>query len=79
MFYQCEVCGAMCSTAPALGSHKRKHREKKNEMGELVEKLVDKLAGYRCPDCGNELVLMVDSIGIYKLKCQRCYEQGGEL
>lgn len=85
----CEVCNLEFATPAALGSHKRKHREPKakaNSSEPIVVKLVVEQTPvnsnpqsnpYKCLECESPLELMADGPGIYKLRCQKCYE-GGE-
>lgn len=35
---------------------------------------IESLIFYPCPDCGSSLKLMKDGPGIFKLKCEKCFE-----
>ena len=79
----CGVCGQQCSSPAALGSHQRYAHGIVGEHGKSIEtKAADSArkkveSVLKCPSCNSPLELMSDGPGIYKLRCQKCYE-GGE-
>ena len=83
--YVCKECGEEFDAKGKFLAHTRWQHPKKSSdsvVGEKLDTVIELLKDskaevvYHCPDCNGPLSLMPDGPGLFKLRCQYCYEGG---